>query len=100
MKFIDDTHKIKMKTNKHLHTFCSHSRFAEAEGKRHLEELLDHRKNLMERLRKLEASKSKGLRSQGGEGEDVDAAITKINGDIELTNVQVPRLPTKNVGKM
>ena len=43
----------------------------------------------MERLRKLEATKAKGLRSQGAEGEDIDASIAKVNGDIELTNCQV-----------
>ena len=54
-----------------------------------MEELLDNRKDLMERLRKLEATKAKGLRSQAAEGEDIDASIAKVNGDIELTNCQV-----------
>lgn len=68
------------------------SRFAEAEGKRNLEDLIDGRKGLMERRRKLEAAKSKGLRSQNVEGEDPDSSIVKINGEIELTNCQVQEL--------
>ena len=44
----------------------------------------------MERKRKLEAAKAKGLRSkQLAEGEDADATIAKINRDIELANCQV-----------
>ena len=66
------------------------SRFAESEGKRNLEELIESRKSMMERLRKLEATKAKGLRSQKDEnGEDVDTAIGQIKGGIELTNCQV-----------
>ena len=73
-----------------LYVICTFfSRFAEAEGKRNLEELIEGRKNLMERKRKLEAAKSKGLRSQKDEGEDADTSIVKLNGDIELTNCQV-----------
>ena len=66
------------------------SRFAESEGRRHLEELKENRSNMMERKRKLEAAKAKGLRSkQLAEGEDADATIAKINRDIELANCQV-----------
>merc|ERR1712142_141718 len=69
------------------------SRFAESEGRRHLEELKENRSNMMERKRKLEAAKAKGLRSkQLAEGEDADATIAKINRDIELANCQVTDL--------
>ena len=45
---------------------------------------------MMERKRKLEAAKAKGLRSkQLAEGEDADATIAKMNRDIELANCLV-----------
>ena len=53
---------------------------------------------MMERLRKLEATKAKGLRSQKDEnGEDVDSAIGQIKGGIELTNCQVTEMEKETI---